>query len=155
MSTKKSYVELVTFLRANKDKKISEILSTDEFVSLIESKKVQEVTRYNDKDVLTHIYCYYHKEWESITECEYGNKASTAWGLNTMCKIGVNQWTKQQSVAKDAKTGLLNEVAEGKLLPADIGARITEIDEAKDKIKSRAESLKEIAAKEAAKKKDE
>lgn len=153
MSTKKSYVELVTFLRANKDKKISEIMSTDEFIALIESKKVQEVTRYED-DVLTHIFCYYHKEWESVTECEYGQKASTAWGLNTMCKIGVNRWTKQQADAKEAKSSLLNEVAEGKLLPEDIAARITEIDEAKDKIKSRAESVKEIAAKVAAKKKD-
>lgn len=155
MSTKKSYVELVTFLRANKDKKISAILSTDEFIALIESKKIQEVTRYNEKNELTHIFCYYHKQWESITECEYGQKASTAWGLNTMCKIGVNQWTKQQAVAKDAKSNLLNEVAEGKLLPKDIPSRITEIDEAKDKIKSRAESVKEIAAKAAAKKKDE
>ncbi len=125
MSTKKSFQDVVVFLQANKDKKVSDIL--EEVLLMTISKKVQDVTRINEDGNLE-IYCWYHKEWEDTTLIEYGKKASTDTGLNTFCKQGVNQWTKQQSDSKAAKVTLLEEVAEGKVKPEDINKRLAEIE---------------------------
>lgn len=132
MSTKKSFVEIVTLLQNNPNKKVSDIL--DEVMKLTVSKKTQSVLRFNDKKELTHIFCWYHKEWEDISKVEYGKKASTETGLNTFCKVGVNQWTKQQSTAKEAKGDLLMDVAEGKVKSADITKMITKIELERQKI---------------------
>lgn len=125
MSTKKSFQEVVVFLQANKDKKVKDIL--EEVLLMTISKKVQDVTRINEEGQLE-IYCWYHKEWENTTLIEYGKKASTDTGLNTFCKQGVNQWTKQQSDAKKAQVELLENVAGGKVKPEDINKRLAEIE---------------------------
>lgn len=132
MNTKKSFVEIVTLLQNNPNKKVSEIL--EEVMKLTVSKKTQSVLRFNDKKELTHIFCWYHKEWEDITKIEYGKKASTETGLNTFCKVGVNQWTKQQATSKQAKEDLLMEVAEGKVKTADITKMLAKIEAERLKI---------------------
>ena len=69
---------------------------------------------------VTHIYCYYHKKWEEVAVAEYGLKASTASGYNTMCKEGVSAWTKQQRVAKQARDQLLTQLSNGEIAIDDL-----------------------------------
>ena len=74
----------------------------------------------DDEGNVVAIYCYYHKQWELLSECEYGKKATSATGYNTMCKEGVSKWTKQQRVKKQAEAGLLDRVIAGELSTDDI-----------------------------------
>lgn len=114
MAIKKDFQAIVEFLEANQNKKVATILE-----QLREMCSAQNtVTFKKDADGnVTEVFCYYHKRWELVSEHEYGKKASNkATGLNTMCKVGLNQWTKQQSVAKKAKEQLLARVAAGEEL---------------------------------------
>ena len=125
MNTKKSFQEVVAFLQQNSDKKVGDII--EDVLMMTLSKKIAETSRTNEKGELE-VYCWYHKEWENTTLIEYGKKASTETGLNTFCKVGVNQWTKQQSDSKKSKAELLDEVAEGKVKPSEINKRLAEIE---------------------------
>ena len=106
MNTKKSFQEVVAFLQQNSDKKVGDII--EDVLLMTISKKIAETSRTNEKGQLE-VYCWYHKEWENTTLIEYGKKASTETGLNTFCKVGVNQWTKQQSDSKKEKAQLLED----------------------------------------------
>ena len=128
---KKQFVEVYELLEANSSKKVSTILP--ELIELM-SRKTNGGTnghtyKKDDEGNVTHVFCYYHKEWEDVTEVEYGAKKGTATGLNTMCKEGVSNWTKQQRAKKKAEAELLTKVASGELKPEDIAeeqARILE-----------------------------
>ena len=132
MNTKKSFQEVVAFLQQNSDKKVGDII--EDVLLMTISKKVAETSRTNEKGQLE-VYCWYHKEWENTTLIEYGKKASTETGLNTFCKVGVNQWTKQQADAKKAKADLLDNVAEGKVKVEEINKRLAEIEILRNGIK--------------------
>lgn len=134
MSTKKVYAELVAFLESNKDKKVNDILSSEEFKDIITAKKNHSTVLKDEQGNVKAIFCYYHKQWELLSEVEYGAKASSPSGYNTMCKIGVNKWTKQWNDAKKEKAELLDLVAEGKVKPEEIQERIGEIDKKRDRI---------------------
>lgn len=128
-NVKKQFVELYELLEANKNKKVNTIMP--ELVALM-SKKTTGVTnavQRDDEGNVTHIFCYYHKEWEAIDEVEYGKKTNSATGLNTMCKVGTSKWTKQQRVKKQANAELLTKVAKGELKPEDIAGEQARIDE--------------------------
>lgn len=113
MAIKKDYVELVNFLETNKNKKVETIL---DLVREMCSQKVETTFRKDDEGNVTHVYCYYHKVWEDVSQVEYGKKASNkATGLNTMCKVGLNQWSKQQRVAQKEKNELLEKMAKGEV----------------------------------------
>ena len=113
MAIKKDYVELVNFLETNKNKKVETIL---EMVREMCSQKVETTFKKDDEGNVTHVFCYYHKVWEDISQVEYGKKASNkATGLNTMCKVGLNQWSKQQRVAQKEKNELLEKMAKGEV----------------------------------------
>ena len=127
--TKKVFVELVALLEANKGKKVSTILP--EVMELVSAKVQTKTFRLDDAGNVTEIYCYYHKQWEDVAEVPYGKKASTASGLNTMCKEGTSNWTKQQRLAKLAKAKLLDLVASGEVEPGELPERLEEIEEAR------------------------
>ena len=113
MAIKKDYVELVNFLETNKNKKVETIL---EMVREMCSQKVETTFKKDDEGNVTHVFCYYHKVWEDVSQVEYGKKASNkATGLNTMCKVGLNQWSKQQRVAQKEKNELLEKMAKGEV----------------------------------------
>lgn len=113
MAIKKDYVELVNFLETNKNKKVETIL---DLVREMCSQKVETTFKKDENGNVTHVYCYYHKVWEDVSQVEYGKKASNkATGLNTMCKIGLNQWSKQQRVAQKEKNELLEKMAKGEV----------------------------------------
>lgn len=125
MSTvKKDFVELVELLEANKDKKVSTIMG--EILELATSKKKSKTFKVDENGNITEIFCYYHKEWEPVEW--YGKKSSSTTGYNTMCKTGVNQWTRQQAEAKKAKEKLLEDFAEGKVSQEEIKEKLEEIE---------------------------
>lgn len=131
MSIKKPFVEIHKILVDNSDKNVSEIMSL--LVPLMEAQ-VRDKNHKIDEDGNLWIFCYYHKEWELVGEVEYGSKKNTATGYNTMCKIGVNQWTKQQREFKKAKAELLDAVMNGDVDPSELNDKIAELEEEKDKI---------------------
>lgn len=120
MSTniKKAYVELYEILEANKNKKVSTILP--QLVELMTAKQSQKNFITDEDGNVTHIYCYYHKQWEDISVAEYGAKKSSATGLNSMCKEGVSSWTKQQRQLKAINDEAMDLVVKGELQPGDI-----------------------------------
>lgn len=126
MSTKKQFVELLSFLEKNKSSKVSDILS--QVAEMCEAKKNHTTVIKDDNGKVTHIFCYYHKQWEDVSKVEYGKKASSATGLNTMCKVGVNKWTKQQSDAKNAKAELLDKVVSGEAKAENVKQQLDEIE---------------------------
>lgn len=77
------------------------------------------------------IFCYYHKQWELLSEVEYGTKVSSSTGYNTMCKIGVREWTKQQKEIKALGSEILAKIEAGELQVAEVAdykeARMLEI----------------------------
>lgn len=129
---KNQFVELITFLRANSNKKVSSIL--DEAIA-IASKKVAERTFYKDANDVT-IACkdYYFKKWMLVAEVEWSLKEKSASGYNQMCKAGLSAWTKQQRDAEKANNLLLSQVASGELAPEDLTAKMQEIETARTAI---------------------
>lgn len=127
-NVKKMYVELIALLEANEGKKVSTIMP--EVLELVSSKSMSKTFHKIDGEVVA-IYCYYHKQWELVSDVEYGSKKGTATGLNTMCKSGVNLWSKQQRDAKKARDLLLTQVSEGEVDPSELTNKLAEIEEVK------------------------
>lgn len=100
-----------------------------ELMKLMVTKVNKCSHREDDEGNVTHVFCYYHKEWEDITEHAYGPKASNkTTGLNTMCKVGSNQWTKQQRDAKKAKELLIDGISEGAIEPSELKDALADIE---------------------------
>lgn len=128
---KKQFEELYALLQANENKKVSTIMP--QLIELMSKKSAGGgvgTTFYKEDEEVVAVYCYYHKKWELVSVAEYGKKASNqATGLNTMCKEGVNQWTKNQRDKKLKEAELLTKVATGLLLPEDIASEQAKIAE--------------------------
>tara|TARA_R110002049_G_scaffold109985_1_gene258963 strand:+ start:101 stop:544 length:444 start_codon:yes stop_codon:yes gene_type:complete len=118
MNTKKQFEEIVALLEANKSKKVSSILP--EILEMTKAKQQAKNFKVDEDGNVTHVYCYYHKAWEDVSECPYGAKKSSASGLNSMCKVGYNQWSKQQRDFKKAKDALLQQVADGEVEASEL-----------------------------------
>ena len=124
MAIKKDFQAIVEFLEANQNKKVSTIL--EQLREMCSQSNTVTFKKDADGNV-TEVFCYYHKRWELVSEHEYGKKASNkATGLNTMCKVGYNQWAKQQSIAKKAKEQLLTRVAAGEELDINVELELIE-----------------------------
>lgn len=117
---KVAYKDVIAFLEANQNKKVKTIL--DELKELCSSKgsSIGSTFLKDDDGNTTAIYCYYFKQWMPLSDVEFGLKASTASGFNTMCKEGVSFWTKQQRVAKKSSEELLDKLSNGELLASDL-----------------------------------
>ena len=121
---KKSFVEIIEYLQENKNKKVSSVL--DRIVEYASKKTTRENSTTHIRDTnnnVVGIRDWYFKTWMPITgenAVKFGTKANTSTGLNTMCKEGVRNWSKQRSVLKKAKEQLLIKVTEGEILPSDI-----------------------------------
>ena len=105
----------------------------EHLLSFCFAKSQESTTLYHDGELLA-VYCYYHKKWELLSGHAYGTKKSTNTGLNTMCKVGVNQWTKQQAEASKVKAELLIDVANGSVAPADLNSKLLEIEANRQRI---------------------
>lgn len=113
MNIKKQYEEIYAILVANSNKKVSTILP--ELQAIMTAKQAQKNFITDDEGNVTHVYCYYHKQWEDVSVAEYGKKASAASGLASMCKEGVSQWNKQQKLIKELKDKALELVMSGEI----------------------------------------
>ena len=127
MTIKKSYTDIVDFLTANKDKKVSSIMA--EVLLMTESKKASSTFIVDSKDNVLAIYCWYHKQWEILEQVPFGSKANSTTGFNTMCKVGTSAWTKKQRIAKQAKTNMLDGLADESIKPSDIKGLQVDIEE--------------------------
>ena len=127
MTIKKQFEELMIILNENENRKVKTILP--QILELVSTKKANSTHLYNDEGRLIGIFCYYHKKWEAIDEHDYGLKKHSKSGYNSMCKVGVNNWTKQTKIAKLAKEALLGKVASGELEVCDIKLAESMIDE--------------------------
>ena len=130
---KKVFQEVYELLNSNQSAKVSKLLP--QLVELMCAKTNQETSYKVDGQVVA-VYCYYHKVWELVSDHEYGAKASTNTGLNTMCKVGVSNWTKQQREAKKAQELLLNSLADGSVTLDQIQTKKEEIESARNVIVS-------------------
>jgi len=118
INTKKVYVELVEFLEANKNKKVSTIL--EQVKEMTKQKVSAKTSLTNETGEVVAIYCYYHKQWEILADVPYGKKASSTTGFNTMCKVGVSNWTKQNNAIKKVGETVLSKLESGEIGAADI-----------------------------------
>ena len=119
MSTiKKGYTELHAVLSANPEMKVGELMA--QLLPIMSQEVREEAHRYVGGRL--EIFCYYHKAWEFADQVEYGSKKNTKTGLNTMCKVGTNNWTTQYRIFKESASKILELVATGKLSYEDIPA---------------------------------
>ena len=127
---KKVYSEVFEILNSNQNKKVKDIMT--DLLEVMQSQQ-RDKNHYEDEHGLW-IFCYYHKDWELTSQVEYGRKANTATGLNSMCKVGTNAWTKQQREFKKFKSELLDKVAAGGISTDQIESEIQRLEEEKSKI---------------------
>lgn len=125
MAVKKAFESLVAFLTENQDKKVKSILAKITELCSAKSAGGSATTVHRDEaGNVTHVFDYYFKLWMPVSHVEFGKKEGSASGLNTMCKEGVSNWSKQQRDFKAAKEVLLNQVASGEVAPTDIAAKL-------------------------------
>ena len=115
---KKGYTELFAVLSANSNLKVSDLMA--QLLPIMETEIAEKTHRYVDGRL--EIFCYYHKQWEFADQVVYGSKKNTKTGLNTMCKVGTNNWTTQYRIFKESSSKILEKVASGKLSYEDIPA---------------------------------
>ncbi len=136
MSTiKKAFVEIVETLQANTNELVGDILP--QIIALASAKTGGgggKATTFhkNDDGVIVGVRCYYHGLWMSPEVVDFGKKASSATGFNSMCKDGVSKWTKQERAAKTAKEELLQNVASGDVEASDLAQVMADIEEARE-----------------------
>ena len=111
---------VISILNENSNKKVSSIINIIEELK-VEVKIIREKKYLLDSENKPFaIFCYYHKQWELISETEYGTKSSSKTGLNTMCKLGTNKWTKQQKTATKEKGELLIKLMDNEITQDEI-----------------------------------
>lgn len=141
MNIKKQYESIYAFLEANQTKKVSTVLPT--LIEMMESKgggsDIGKTFLKDDEGNVIAVYCYYHKKWELIAKVEYGIKANTATGLNTMCKEGVSSWSKQQRTYKKHNDELLMQVAKGELSAEELQPLMQQADEVRKGVEVRSD----------------
>ena len=116
MTIKKQYEAIYALLEENQNRKVSTIMP--QLVEMMTAKQAQRNFVTNEEGEVTHIFCYYHKKWESVEH--YGLKKSSASGFNSMCKEGVNQWTKQNKAKKAIDAKVLELVVSGEIEASQI-----------------------------------
>lgn len=143
MAIKKAYQDIVSHLEANPDKKVKAVLQ--DIIEMASAKvgggrNSDNVLRDADGNVIA-VFCYYHKMYEPVADVEYGKKATSSTGLNSMCKEGTSHWTKQQREAKKAQEELLDKVMAGELAASDLEAARAEIDKTKKVVVPREDKI--------------
>lgn len=140
-NVKKAFAEVVELLEANSEKKVATLMP--QILELVSSKSMSKTFHKIDDNVVA-VYCYYHKQWELVSEVEYGSKKGTATGLNTMCKDGVNAWSKQQREAKKEKDELLAQLASGEVPASELNDRLAEIEDRRKQVTGEVEGYETL-----------
>jgi hypothetical protein len=132
MTIKKAFLGIHALLLANEEKKVKTIMP--DLVEIMSAKGAgggASSIHRNEAGDIVGIMDYYYKVWLPVAFVEFGAKANSASGLNTMCKSGVSLWTKQQREFKKGKEELLDEVAAGNVLPTDIAEHLENLEAAR------------------------
>lgn len=129
---KKQFQPLVEFLLANQNKSVKTIL--DQVLEMTQTKSTQMASYSDENGQVIAIKCYYFKRWMLLDEVEFGTKKHSTTGYNTMCKIGANQWSKQQRDAQKAKDDLLSQVSTGTIPYGELTDRTAQIEVDRQKI---------------------
>ncbi len=140
MSTKKAFLPIMELLEANQNKQVSAVIEDVRKLTAAKTGgggRAAGNVHKNDKGEVTHIFCYYHKKWEAVADCDYGKKASSPTGYSNMCKEGTAAWSKQQRDAKAARDQLLKDVESGDVKHTEITARMETIEKARGKVTAR------------------
>ena len=114
---KKAYQSIIAHLEANKDKRVRDVLA--DVIEMASAKQgggggVKSFFK-NAKDEVVAIRCGFFELWFPVTgegAVEFGAKASSASGFNTMCKAGVSAWTKGNVDYKKGRNDLLDAMAD-------------------------------------------
>jgi len=118
------FAQAIELMKTNKVKKsVVEEATTlyNEATFITASKKSNgsgsNSTAYFDPETreLVAVFCYYHKRWELVSHIEYGKKAGTKTGLNTMCKEGTSAWTKANRKLQKTRDELTQRMIKGEL----------------------------------------
>lgn len=115
MAIKKVFQDIVSLLEANPESRVRELLPQVQELASAKSAGGGSATTFHRDEAgnVVAIRCYYHNLWMHPQLGDFGKKAGSASGYNSMCKDGQSKWTKQQSAAKKAKDALLAQVADG------------------------------------------
>jgi len=129
---------LVSAIEANPKVKAADLIEQIKELASAKVNRGEGATYKKDASgAVVAIYDYYFKRWMALVgpkAVEFGAKAKTTTGFNTMCKLGVSHWTKQQRVADESNKALLEEVKAGTLAHTDIAARQEQIEVARKAI---------------------
>ncbi len=134
---KKAYIAICSLIAANPALTCEEIYPQ---VEALASAKVggggSSVTSFHkdDEGNVVVARCAYHDKYFLTSEVEFGKKASSASGLNTMCKDGTSKWTTQLSKFKKAKEQLLTDVGAGDVEATDIASITLELEAKRNEV---------------------
>lgn len=139
-SIKKAFLPIIEALRVALEQdpkvKVSAILGDIEALASAKSGagggKATTFHRDEHGNVVA-VKCYYHGLWMDPRVAEFGEKKSSASGLNSMCKDGMSKWTKQNAGVKKAKEDVLTRVQSGELDASQIADELARI-EAESKV---------------------
>lgn len=130
MAIKKAFLDLHTLLTANQAVVVGDIM--DQITELCSGKGAGGASSTVHRDAegnVVAILDYYFKKWLPIEFVEFGAKANSSTGLNTMCKLGTSFWTKQQRDFKKGKENLLELVSAGEVAPTEIQEHLDRLEE--------------------------
>lgn len=113
---KKAYQAIIAHLETNSDKRVRDVLP--EVIEMASAKQgggggVKSFHK-NEAGEVVAAKCGFFGLWFPVIgegAVEFGAKASSASGLNTMCKAGVSAWTKSNSDYKKGRDQLLTDMA--------------------------------------------
>lgn len=137
MAIKKAFTAVHSLLAANQSAVVESLMP--QLTELMSAKagggggKATTFHKSEDGTVVA-VQCYYFKQWMDPRLVDFGAKAGSATGLNSMCKAGLSAWTKQQAAFRKAKEQLLADVAEGTIAATDIKAKLEELEVQRDTI---------------------
>lgn len=135
MAIKKVFQPLMTLLAANMGATVESIYAEAE--KLVSAKvgggggKATNFHRLEDGTIAA-VFDYAFKKWVDPRLVEFGPKAGTPTGLNTMCKAGVSAWTKAQTEFKKGKDAVVAELLANKITSEEAQAQIAALEEARN-----------------------
>lgn len=134
MSVKKAYKEIIDYLNTNQNVKVADVLpKVIEMASAKSNRSTAGSTFIKDTEGnVVAINCYFYRRWMPLIgdkAVEFGKKANTTTGLNTMCKAGVSGWSKRERDYKKAQADMLDNVKTGKIKVTDIEAEQQKMEE--------------------------
>ena len=108
------------------------------------SASVEDYTAY-DGEVVTHVLCTYHKQWEPVANDDgdelFKTSDKTKNGYERSCIEGEKQWKEQAKVFNTSKTAIVTDVMDEVITGPEGKAAIAELQAARDNRLAREDGL--------------